>query len=235
MPITDFSLEAWCLALERAEALERLERICELAGYGVVFTSSFGQEDQVIIDMIARYRLPVRVCTLDTGRLFHETYALMDRTRARYAIALETFFPEAAQVEQLVASKGFHSFYESVENRQECCYIRKVAPLKRALEGARIWVTGLRAGQSEHRQTLPVVEWDAAFGLWKINPLVDWTLEQIRDYIRQYDVPYNTLHDQGFPSIGCAPCTRAIQPGEDIRAGRWWWEQTQKECGLHAR
>lgn len=225
----------WQDALEEVDAVERLRRLSVQLKSGLVFTSSFGLEDQVITDMIARHRLPVRVVTLDTGRLFPESYALIDRTRARYRLQVEVFYPDAVRLEAMVNAKGMHSFYESVENRKECCQIRKVEPLKRALAGAQVWITGLRAEQSANRQSMPVAEWDAGLGVLKCNPLVDWSLEQVQEYIREHDVPYNPLHDLGFPSIGCAPCTRAVQPGEDIRAGRWWWEHSQKECGLHAR
>jgi phosphoadenosine phosphosulfate reductase len=199
----------------------------------VAFSTSFGQEDQVLADMIWRHQLPVRVFTLDTGRLFQETYELMDLTRARYKQPFEVYFPETAAVEKLVAEKGMNSFYDSVENRKECCYIRKVAPLNRALKGVKVWITGLRAEQSENRQGLEALEWDEARGLYKYNPLIDWSYEDMLAYLDQHNVPFNKLHNQGFVSIGCAPCTRAIEPGEHPRAGRWWWEQSKKECGLH--
>ena len=199
----------------------------------VAFSTSFGQEDQVLADMIWRHQLPVRVCTLDTGRLFQETYELMDLTRARYKQPFEVYFPETAAVEKLVAEKGMNSFYDSVENRKECCYIRKVAPLNRALQGVKVWITGLRAEQSENRQGLEALEWDEARGLYKYNPLIHWSYEDMLAYLDQNNVPFNKLHNQGFVSIGCAPCTRAIEPGEHPRAGRWWWEQSKKECGLH--
>lgn len=199
----------------------------------VAFSTSFGQEDQVLADMIWRHQLPVRVFTLDTGRLFQETYELMDLTRARYKQPFEVYFPETAAVEKLVAEKGMNSFYDSVENRKECCYIRKVAPLNRALKGVKVWITGLRAEQSENRQGLEALEWDEARGLYKYNPLIHWSYEDMLAYLDQHNVPFNKLHNQGFISIGCAPCTRAIEPGEHPRAGRWWWEQSKKECGLH--
>jgi len=199
----------------------------------VAFSTSFGQEDQVIMEIIAREDLPVRIFTLDTGRLFNETYELIDLTRLRYRREIEVFFPDTKRVEALVNEKGFTSFYESVENRKECCHIRKVEPLNRALKGVTVWVTGLRAGQSDNRKDLPLLEWDASRGIYKYNPLISWTHEQVLQHLSAKNVPYNPLHDKGFVSIGCAPCTRAIEPGEDPRAGRWWWEQSQKECGLH--
>ena len=200
----------------------------------VAFSTSFGQEDQVITDLIAKADLPVRIFTLDTGRLFNETYELMDITRARYALDLEVYFPDTKRVEELTRTKGFTSFYESVENRKECCEIRKVEPLNRALKGVTVWVTGLRAEQSGNRAAMSLLEWDAQRGLYKFNPLIHWTYAEVLDHLKSRNVPYNPLHDKGFLSIGCAPCTRAIEPGEDPRAGRWWWEQSQKECGLHA-
>ncbi|WP_240312780.1 phosphoadenylyl-sulfate reductase [Flavihumibacter solisilvae] len=220
-------------ALAQMTAAERLAHISSLFPEGVVFSSSLGQEDQVITHLVARQQLPVNIFTLDTGRLFQESYDLLDRTSARYKVGIRVFFPDAARVEAMVAEKGANSFYESVENRKECCFIRKVEPLNRALKGAKVWVTGLRAEQSENRHNLPFAEWDEAHQLIKVNPLLDWTLEQMLAFIEEQNIPYNALHDKGFPSIGCAPCTRAIEPGEDIRAGRWWWEASQKECGLH--
>jgi phosphoadenosine phosphosulfate reductase len=199
----------------------------------VAFSTSFGQEDQVLADIIWRNQLPVRVFTLDTGRLFQETYDLMDLTRARYKQPFEIYFPETATVEALVKEKGMNSFYDSVENRKECCYVRKVVPLNRALTGTKVWITGLRAEQSENRHDMPVLEWDEGRQLYKYNPLIHWSFEEMIAYLKEHNVPYNKLHDKGFISIGCAPCTRAIEPGEHPRAGRWWWEESKKECGLH--
>ena len=199
----------------------------------VVFSSSLGQEDQVITDTIFKNNLPVKIFTIDTGRLFPETYDLLDRTIARYKQPIHVYFPAAADVEEFVLNKGINSFYESVENRKSCCHIRKVKPLERALKGAKIWITGLRAGQSGNREHMPMIEWMEDRQLYKFNPLINWSYDEIMEYINEFNVPYNRLHDKGFFSIGCAPCTRAIQPGEDSRAGRWWWESSQKECGLH--
>lgn len=200
----------------------------------VVFSSSFGQEDQVITDAIFKNDLNINVFTLDTGRLFQETYELMDSTRAKYKKSFTTFFPKAERVEALVKEKGFHSFYESVENRKECCYIRKIEPLKRALTGAEVWITGLRSEQSENRADMEIVEWDEANKVIKFNPLIHWTYDEILAYIKENRVPDSPLHRKGFISIGCLPCTRAITEGENPRAGRWWWEVSQKECGLHS-
>ena len=199
----------------------------------VVFSSSLGQEDQVITDAICRNDLPIKIFTLDTGRLFNETYELLARTVARYKKNIQVYFPDAADVELFVATKGMNSFYESVENRKECCHIRKVRPLNRALVGAVVWITGLRAEQSENRKDMQMIEWLEDKQLYKFNPLLYWTYPEVLDYIKEFYVPFNPLHDKGFVSIGCAPCTRAIEPGEDPRAGRWWWETSQKECGLH--
>jgi phosphoadenosine phosphosulfate reductase len=221
-------------ALTPLTAEERLQKIVSLYNEGVVFSTSLGQEDQAITYMIAKQKLPIEIFTLDTGRLFQETYELIDRTIARYKVPVKVYFPNAARVEEMVNAKGPNSFYESVENRKECCFIRKVEPLNRALQGAKIWITGLRADQSANRHDVQVAEYDTARNLIKINPLIDWTFEQLLEYLADNNVPYNPLHDKGFLSIGCQPCTRAIEPGEDIRAGRWWWETSQKECGLHA-
>ena len=201
----------------------------------VVFSTSFGQEDQVITALIAKSNLPITIFTLDTGRLFQETYDVFHKTLKKYKKEIKVCFPEATAVENLLQTKGPNSFYESVENRKECCFIRKVAPLTKALEGNEIWITGLRAEQSENRNNLDLFEYDAHFDIVKFNPLLKWTLEEVQKYIDDNNVPQNALHKQGFVSIGCAPCSRAITPGEDIRAGRWWWESSHKECGLHQK
>ena len=200
----------------------------------LAMASSFGAEDVALIDIFSQHGLKIRVFTLDTGRLHDETYALMEQIRIRYDLTIESYFPERDAVELLEREKGFYSFRASIENRKECCGIRKVQPLRRALTGLNAWVTGLRRDQAVTRTDTTAVEWDEANDMVKVNPLVDWTEEQVWDYVRAREVPYNALHDQGFPSIGCAPCTRAIKPGEDVRAGRWWWENPDdKECGLH--
>lgn len=201
----------------------------------VVFSTSFGQEDQVITALIAKNDLPITIFTLDTGRLFQETYDVFHKTLKKYKKEIKVYFPEATAVENLLNQKGPNSFYESVENRKECCFIRKVAPLTKALKGNSIWITGLRAEQSENRSDLAAFEYDAHFDIIKFNPLLKWTLKEVEDYLEKNNVPQNALHKQGFVSIGCAPCTRAITPDEDIRAGRWWWESSHKECGLHQK
>ena len=200
----------------------------------IVFSTSFGWEDQVITHMIFTNNLPIKVFTLETGRLFPETYYVWNRTMEMYEKPIHAYYPNHELLEKMVNAKGPSSFYESVENRKECCGIRKVEPLKRALAGNKCWVTGIRAEQSVNRHDMHNLEWDEQNNLIKFHPIYDWTLDQVKEYIRKYNVPYNTLHDRGFPSIGCQPCTRAVQPGEDFRAGRWWWEdQSKKECGLH--
>lgn len=219
--------------IENGSLPEAIQLVTALFPGEVVFSSSLGQEDQVLTDVIFKNNLPVKIFTIDTGRLFNETYELLDRTTARYKKPIQVYFPEAADVETFVAEKGINSFYESVDNRKQCCYIRKVIPLNRALKGAKVWITGLRAEQSNNRQQMPMIEWAEDKLLYKFNPLIRWSYEEMISYINKHNVPYNRLHDKGFISIGCAPCTRAIEPGEDARAGRWWWEASQKECGLH--
>ena len=217
--------------LEPAQALAVL---AERFPGKIVFSTSFGWEDQVITHMIFANKLPIKVFTLETGRLFPETYYVWNRTMEMYSEVIHAYYPNNQLLEQMVNLKGPNSFYESVENRKECCGVRKVEPLKRALYGNDCWVTGIRAEQSANRQFMGDVEWDDQNNLIKFHPLYDWTLDDVKTYIKQYNVPYNTLHDKGFPSIGCAPCTRAVREGEDFRSGRWWWEdQSKKECGLH--
>ncbi|MBG6187190.1 phosphoadenylyl-sulfate reductase [Flavobacterium sp. CAN_S2] len=224
--------------LEKTRSLSIEETLTFLADEfkgKVVFSTSFGQEDQVITALIGKNNLPITIFTLDTGRLFQETYDVFHKTLKKYQIDIKTYFPETSAVEELLNQKGPNSFYESVENRKECCFIRKVAPLTKALKGNSIWITGLRAEQSENRNDLDLFEYDEKFDIIKFNPLLKWTLEEVQKYIDDNNVPQNVLHKQGFVSIGCAPCTRAITPGEDIRAGRWWWESSHKECGLHQK
>jgi phosphoadenosine phosphosulfate reductase len=199
-----------------------------------VFASSLAAEDMVLTDLILRAKLPIRIFTLETGRLHKETLGMLDRIREVYGYEVEAFRPDTAAVDAYVQQNGLNAFYDSVEMRKECCRIRKVDPLNRALAGQRAWITGQRRAQSATRTDLNVQEDDAAHGMAKFNPLADWSEEDVWHYIRSNNVPYNPLHDRGYPSIGCEPCTRAIQPGEDVRAGRWWWENPEsKECGLH--
>ena len=199
-----------------------------------VFASSLAAEDMVLTDLILKANLPIGIFSLETGRLNQETLDVIGKVKAHYGYDIALFYPDPAAVEQYVTQNGLNAFYDSVEMRRACCGIRKVEPLGRALAGKQAWVTGQRRAQSSTRAELAVQELDTAHGMTKFNPLADWREQDVWDYIRLNNVPYNALHDQGFPSIGCAPCTRAVQPGEDIRAGRWWWENPDsKECGLH--
>lgn len=216
------------------DPVEGMKLLAGLYEDQMVFTTSFGIEDQVVTDMICTNNINIELATLDTGRLFKETYKVFSQTIQKYERKILTYFPDTASVEKMVSQKGPYSFYESVENRKECCHIRKVEPLNRALRGMKCWVTGIRSEQSAGRDKLKLIEIDETRGIYKYNPLLDWKLEDIEEYIKQNGVPYNILHDRGYVSIGCEPCTRAIKPGEDFRAGRWWWEtNTGKECGLH--
>jgi len=200
------------------------------------FSTSLGAEDQAITKMIADIDPDMYIFTLDTGRMFPETYDLLDVTMQRYNVSIKVFFPQQHEVEEMVNRKGINLFYESIENRKLCCHIRKIEPLKRALEHVDVWISGLRREQSVTREDLALVEWDNLNHKIKLNPLINWTAMDLWDYIKRNNIPYNRLHDQGFPSIGCQPCTRAVEPGEDIRAGRWWWEHPElKECGLHKK
>jgi len=200
----------------------------------IALASSLGLEDQVLTDMVCRIDPSTRIFTLDTGRLFPETYRLIERTNSRYKIRMEVFFPKAEKVQQYVLANGVNGFYYSVDQRKACCQVRKLEPLQRAFEGLEVWICGLRHEQAVTRRNLGMVEWDAKNGLIKLNPLINFSEQEVWNYIREKNVPYNTLHEKGYPSIGCQPCTRAIQPGDDIRAGRWWWENPEhKECGLH--
>jgi phosphoadenosine phosphosulfate reductase len=215
------------------QTVDRLREI-EAKHQPVGFACSFGAEDMALMDLIAKHARRIEIFTLDTGRLPEETHALLDRVRDIYPVPIRVYFPDTAAVESWVEQNGANAFYRSVAQRKQCCHLRKVQPLGRALAGKRAWLTGLRREQSAARQILEFQEWDEAHGIPKFNPLADWTLDDVWTYIRTNGVPYNALHDRGYPSIGCAPCTRAIKPGEDIRAGRWWWEDANaKECGLH--
>jgi phosphoadenosine phosphosulfate reductase len=220
------------IAARGPEAL--LRALVERYGRGLKLASSLGAEDQVLTHMLLQIDPRARIFVLDTGRLHQETYDLMARTMSRYDMRYEVLAPEAAALQEMVGSAGPNLFYASVEGRKRCCAVRKVEPLGRALAGAAAWITGLRRDQSPERAATPLVEWDADHAAVKANPLAAWSEAQVWDYLRTHGVPYNVLHDRGFISIGCAPCTRAVEPGEPARAGRWWWEQgTAKECGLH--
>ncbi len=220
--------------LRSLSAAEGLQYIANVFGNEATFSTSFGIEDQVITHLIATQNLPISIFTLDTGRLFAETYSTWDNTIAKYKLAIQTYYPDAGQLQEFITENGPNSFYESVAQRKTCCAIRKVYPLKKALEGKKVWITGIRAEQSADRQLDTTIEWDAANNIIKYHPLLHWTFDEVTNFVNQHHIPTNPLHQKGFVSIGCAPCTRAIEPGEDFRAGRWWWEDAQKECGLHA-
>lgn len=222
--------------LENKTPQEVLTSCTNHFGQSIALSSSLGLEDQVLTDMLVKISPKTTIFTLDTGRLFPETYDLIDRTCSKYKIKIKVYFPNKEDVEEMVNEKGINLFYHSVENRKECCRIRKLVPLKRAFEGLDAWICGLRRDQSVTRKDMQTVEWDEGNGLIKINPLINWSEQDAWDYVNQHSVPVNPLHKKGFPSIGCLPCTRAIEPGEDIRAGRWWWENPEtKECGLHKK
>lgn len=221
--------------IENLSAEESLRFISEKFTQGAVFSTSLGQEDQVITDIIFRNQMNIKVFTLDTGRLFYEHYELLSQNNARYKTKTEVYFPDTQDVEKYVNEKGINAFFHSVENRKECCYIRKVKPLNRALEGAKIWITGLRSEQSENRENMKMIEWDEDRKLFKFNPLIHWTYQDVLNYIETHNVQDLPLHKKGFISVGCKPCTRAITDGENPRAGRWYWEESQKECGLHSK
>ncbi|MDM5272761.1 phosphoadenylyl-sulfate reductase [Sulfurovum sp. zt1-1] len=215
---------------------EALEFFLNKYGQKIALSSSFGVEDQVLTDMMLKIDKRANIFTLDTGRLPYETYSVMDETNLKYGIKVSVYFPDREDVEALYRTQGINGFYESIENRQRCCFVRKIAPLKRALDGLDIWVTGLRSNQSVTRKDMQLFEMDETNNVIKFNPLLNWSETDVWDYIHKNKVPYNKLHDQGFPSIGCAPCTRAVKEGEDIRSGRWWWENPEhKECGLHIK
>ncbi|MHB0952808.1 MAG: phosphoadenylyl-sulfate reductase [Allorhizobium sp.] len=216
--------------------LDLAGRLALVAGLGgrAVFTTSLGIEDQVITAAIGLARLPIKVSTLETGRLFKETVDLIGETEERFGIAIQRFRPEQDDIDAYAAKYSLNGFYESVEARHACCHVRKLVPLAKALSGAAIWITGLRRGQSGNRAATPFAEYDPERKLIKVNPLADWSIEDIKAYVEAETVPTNPLHKRGYPSIGCEPCTRAIKPGESERAGRWWWENDEKrECGLH--
>jgi len=200
----------------------------------VTFSTSFSYEDQIITHKILSNNIPISIFTLDTGRLFPETYSVWSATNEKYNANIKAYYPDHSLIESFVTERGPNSFYESVQNRKDCCFIRKVDPLKRALKDNAVWVTGLRAEHSIDRHDMPQVEWDEGNQVIKYHPLLHWTFDEVKQYVNENNIPYNPLHDRGFVSIGCAPCTRAIRPGEDFRAGRWWWEDSvKKECGLH--
>jgi len=224
------NLKSACGNLSLAESLELVASIFE---NGVTFSTSFGLEDQALTHAIYKSKANINVFTLDTGRLFNETYDLYACTEARYKLKIKPYYPNQDEIQEYVITNGINAFYESVDNRKECCRIRKIEPLKKALAGAKVWITGVRAEQSANRTNFNLFDYDPFFGLIKFNPLLHWTIEELKAYIKENKIPYNPLHDKGFASIGCQPCTRAIVEGEHERDGRWWWETSHKECGLH--
>lgn len=220
--------------INSTEIVDNLTRIAAAYPGQVVFSTSFSWEDQAIAHLIFHNNIDIQVFTLDTGRMFPETYSTWSRTLEQYSRPITAYYPDAISLQHFIEQKGPNSFYESVENRKSCCHIRKVEPLQRALKGKKVWITGIRAEHSPNRSDMQDLEWDGGNDLVKYHPILHWTTEKLKDFINRNNIPYNPLHDKGFVSIGCAPCTRAIRPGEDFRAGRWWWEDAgKKECGLH--
>lgn len=198
-----------------------------------VFTSSLGQEDQLLTDYIIKNNLDITIVTLDTGRLFQETYDVLSTTEKKYKTSIKSYYPNNKDLEKLVHDQGINGFYKSIENRKSCCYFRKIVPLERSLKNADIWLTGLRQSQSENRSEMSFFEYDEKFKIIKFNPLLKWSYDEVNNYLELNNVPQNKLHSKGYKSIGCAPCTRSVPEGEDLRSGRWWWETSHKECGLH--
>lgn len=221
--------------IEQSSLDEALRLVSEKFSEGIVFSTSLGQEDQILLDAIFTQDLPIEVFTLDTGRLFYEHYELLAKNKAKYKKDIKVYFPDSKDVEELVAKNGINGFYHSVENRKSCCFVRKVKPLNRALEGAKVWITGLRKEQSENRESMPMLSYDEDKKLYKFNPLINWSYQDVLEYIEEHKIMDLPLHKQGYISVGCRPCTRPIEEGEDPRAGRWWWEASHKECGLHTK
>ncbi len=227
-------IQDYCKAVENMTANEIVQWAVRKFESKILLASSLGAEDQVLTDMLVKHSPETRIITLDTGRLFPETYQTIEKTQRFYKKSIEIYFPSASEVEEMVNTHGINLFYDSVEKRKMCCNVRKIVPLKRAFQGVEAWITGLRHEQSVTRSANKVVEWDETNQLVKINPLIDWSETQVWDYIAINNVPYNKLHDRGFRSIGCQPCTREVSKGADVRSGRWWWENPEhKECGLH--
>lgn len=220
--------------IESSDAESSLKKIAKDFPGQAVLSSSFSWEDQAITHLILSNQIPISIFTLDTGRLFSETYEVWMRTNTKYHTSIKAFCPNQNLLEEYLDHHGCNAFYESVDLRKRCCFIRKVEPLQRALKNQKVWITGLRKGHSDERNRLSKLEWDEINQIIKYHPILDWTTEQLKQFIHTYNIPYNSLHEKGFVSIGCAPCTRPIKEGEDFRAGRWWWEDsTKKECGLH--
>lgn len=233
-----YQSKEWNLKYKKADINYLLNHLCEIYPGKVTFSTSFNIEDQVITYFIVTNNCPIEIFTLDTGRLFQETYNVWSETERKYGIKITPYFPEAKDVEMLIQKQGVNGFYESIEKRKECCNVRKIKPLTRALKDKKVWITGLRAEHSDYRKNLNMFEWDDKFQIMKFNPLINWTKEDVINCIRKNNIPYNSLFDKSYLSIGCAPCTRAVKEGEPYRAGRWWWEnehEGKKECGLHLK
>ena len=233
----EVEIKEYCDRFKNATPQEVIEFFVIEFKERIAFATSLGLEDQVLTHMITSISPDTKIFTLDTGRLFPETYDLIDKTNSRFKIKIDVYFPDTAKVEKMVKENGINLFYKSIENRKLCCHVRKIESLHRAMDGLKMWVTGLRKEQSSTRENGKLIEVDENnHGLLKLNPLINWNEQQVWDYIEEFNIPFNELHKKGFPSIGCQPCTRAVKPGEDIRAGRWWWElEGHKECGLHER
>lgn len=228
-------INTWNAEIKLFSFADQIEFILKNIQGKKVFSTSFGIEDQVLMHFLYPYKNDFEFFTLDTGRQFNETYEVFQKTTSKYkGLTINTFYPEEIDIQEYINSNGINGFYDSVENRKGCCFIRKVKPLKRALQNAEIWITGLRAEQSQNRETMQFLEWDADNKVIKFNPLLNYSLSQIEEIVSQNTIPMNSLFKKGYVSIGCAPCTRAIEEGEDFRAGRWWWETGKKECGLHS-
>ncbi|MGK0255435.1 MAG: phosphoadenosine phosphosulfate reductase [Arcobacteraceae bacterium] len=229
-------IEEFNIKFKDSSAQEVLNYLLNDDTKDIALSSSFGAEDQVLTDMMLKITKNAHIFTLDTGRLPYETYSVMDETNLKYSTKVDVYFPNNESVEELYKTQGINGFYESTQNRKSCCFVRKMEPLKRALKNVDVWITGLRASQSVTREEMQLFEYHETFNVIKVNPLIKYDEEDVWEYIKENNVPYNKLHKQGYPSIGCAPCTRAIKDGEDIRSGRWWWENPEhKECGLHAK
>ncbi|MCO5234921.1 MAG: phosphoadenylyl-sulfate reductase [Chitinophagaceae bacterium] len=233
-PVPENEIQKISGIIQSQDLIGNFRALSEFYPGEVVFSTSFGLEDQAIYYLIYKGQVNIQVFTLDTGRLFYETYSTWSQTLEKYKVPITAYYPDTENIQKLVSEKGPNSFYESVENRKECCFIRKVEPLKRALKNKKLWITGIRAEQSPNRSNMEAIEWDETNRIIKYHPLLHWSNEELHAFIHDNNIIYNPLHDKGFVSIGCAPCTRAIKPGEDFRAGRWWWEDpSKKECGLH--
>lgn len=232
----NYPIEEWNKTFENSKPEEILQFFIHHFKNKIALASSLSAEDQILTHIIANINKDTKIFTLDTGRLFQECYSLISKTNGKYGINIHIYFPETLLLEEMVNANGVNLFYDSVESRKLCCNIRKIKPLQRALQGFEVWICGLRKEQSVTRKNIEIVEWDSDNKLLKINPLINWTENEVWNYVKKENIPYNELHDKGFASIGCMPCTRAIKKGEDIRAGRWWWENPEtKECGLHAK